>query len=161
MIKSQNLSEYFNLLNSAHFWRFHFKSTRFLKQWAIDMKHDQTKTPWTPSEIQWGDLERSYVDPLLYRSPELMDVVESTSLFEIKVFNYQFQFKRFMNSLAQMQQMQTHIGKVRFSTEKNKHYLTFFMLGTLFSKFFLLNFLSIVIFSIYRYHQSLGYLLCS
>lgn len=93
------------------------------------MKLDMTKTPWTPNEIIWGDLERSHVEPLLTRFPELKNLLADTNLFEIKVFNYQFQFKRFMNNSFQMQQMQTHIDKLRLSSEKNKHYLTFFLMG--------------------------------
>ena len=129
MIKSQDPSEYFNLLNPAQFWLFHFRATKFLQKYAQDMKFDQTKYPWTPKDLQFGDLERAFVDPLLYRFPEMRNVVESTSSMDIKIFNYQFQFKRFTNSYIQLQAMQTHIDKVRLSKEKNKHYLTFFMLG--------------------------------
>lgn len=130
MLKSQDINEYFNLLNPAEFWRFQFKATRFLFDYAKKEGYDLTQLPWTPEEIMYGDLERAFVDPLLDEFPEMRATLRSTPTMDVKVFDYQFQFKRLMNSKSQIKEMQARIDKVRNSREKDKHYVTYFMMGT-------------------------------
>lgn len=101
-----------NLNDSAVFWRFKIRTSRFLEKFPVDSKLKLGKF-WTKEWCHIGDLERSHMKIIIENSAEFISTFSQSKDFLTLHFTLEFQFSNFVTPLEKLAKFQQMVNQFR------------------------------------------------